>query len=310
MKVDWLTGLGRTGYTPVLALIDYRNEKVSMAHGSYILYRPHKRRKRIDSVPKQYNYEPIFRRNGTQTANRLLVSRFVFDSLSEYPQKIDKGNWDKLSNHKNGISVRLPFNRKTTEKLRKSLHFGTEGYFCRSPPGCRCSGFHLNYDTHRRKGMFDKHSDFALNKLDKDAIVYKSDTGVHIRLTREDFASEEEFQNWKKWSDDDYYQREHDGREDDACYSLDADRNTTGLSPEDELISVMDKAQAETVRRKVIAAQIAAIKSLLTKAQYRRVWMYFVEELSMTEIAALEHVTRQRISQTLLDAYKRIVNNL
>ena len=60
--------------------------------------------------------------------------------------------------------------------------------------------------------MFDAKSDFALNKLDRDAIVCRSVTGVHIRLTREDFASEEEFLRWKVWSDGDYYDTEKDGR--------------------------------------------------------------------------------------------------
>ena len=41
--------------------------------------------------------------------------------------------------------------------------------------------------------MFDTRSVYALNKLDKDAIVYPSVTGEDIRLTREDFSSEEEF---------------------------------------------------------------------------------------------------------------------
>ena len=60
--------------------------------------------------------------------------------------------------------------------------------------------------------MFDKRSDYALNKLDKEAIVYPSVTGVHIRLTREDFASEEEFLYWKKLSDGDYKDIESTGR--------------------------------------------------------------------------------------------------
>ncbi|NCE64948.1 hypothetical protein D1159_10205 [Pseudoflavonifractor sp. 524-17] len=60
--------------------------------------------------------------------------------------------------------------------------------------------------------MFDTKSDFALNKFDQDAIVCRSVTGVHIRLTREDFASEEEFLRWKAWSDGDYYDTEKDGR--------------------------------------------------------------------------------------------------
>jgi len=158
--------------------------------------------------------------------------------------------------------------------------------------------------------MFDKQSDFALNKLDPDAIVCKSATGVHIRLTRENFSNEKEFQEWKEWSDDDYYKRERDGREDDDCYSLDANRDTTGLSLEDELIFAMDKASAEIAQRKVTAAQVSAIKSILTKTQYRRLWMYCAEGLSMTEISALEQVSQQRVSRSLLDAYRRIVNNL
>lgn len=60
--------------------------------------------------------------------------------------------------------------------------------------------------------MYDRKSDYALNKQDRDAIVCGSVTGVHIRLTRSDFASEEEFQKWKAWSDRDYHATEKAGR--------------------------------------------------------------------------------------------------
>lgn len=60
--------------------------------------------------------------------------------------------------------------------------------------------------------MFDTKSDFALNKFDQKAIVCRSVTGIHIRLTHEDFACEEEFLRWKVWSDGDYYDTEKDGR--------------------------------------------------------------------------------------------------
>ena len=56
--------------------------------------------------------------------------------------------------------------------------------------------------------MFDPKSDYAMNKFDPDAIVCKSASGVHIRLTRKDFASEDEFQRWKTISDEDYRKRE------------------------------------------------------------------------------------------------------
>lgn len=49
--------------------------------------------------------------------------------------------------------------------------------------------------------MFDHKSDYALNKLNPDAIVYKSATGAHIRLAPEDFNSNEKFLKWKELSD-------------------------------------------------------------------------------------------------------------
>ena len=56
--------------------------------------------------------------------------------------------------------------------------------------------------------MFDRNSDYALNKKDPEAIVCKSATGVHIRLTRNDFSSEAQFEKWKHWSDEDYHAAE------------------------------------------------------------------------------------------------------
>ena len=48
--------------------------------------------------------------------------------------------------------------------------------------------------------MFNRKSDYALNKKDATAIVY-IDADKHIkRLTHEDFSSEEEFLRWKSWA--------------------------------------------------------------------------------------------------------------
>ncbi len=55
--------------------------------------------------------------------------------------------------------------------------------------------------------MFDKKSEYALNKYDQNSIIYISVSG-RIRLTRADFSSEEEFLKWKAWSDADYHQTE------------------------------------------------------------------------------------------------------
>lgn len=49
--------------------------------------------------------------------------------------------------------------------------------------------------------MYNRNTDHARNKRDAEAIVYQDAGGNTIRLTRGDFASEEEFLLWKAWSD-------------------------------------------------------------------------------------------------------------
>ena len=56
--------------------------------------------------------------------------------------------------------------------------------------------------------MFNRKSSYALNKKDPNAIVYMDANEAIIRLTREDFASEEEFLKWKSLSDADYHASE------------------------------------------------------------------------------------------------------
>ena len=160
--------------------------------------------------------------------------------------------------------------------------------------------------------MFDTHSDFALNKCNKGAIVCKSVTGVHTELTCADFSSEAEFLKWKNWSDGDYAGREAAAYEDDRCYSLDAERDTTGLSVEDELVSAQERieqAHQEESRQAAIRSRVKSIQKLLTKTQYRRLWMLRVDGLSIKEIAAREAVSLQRIYRCLEDAERRLVMN-
>jgi len=158
--------------------------------------------------------------------------------------------------------------------------------------------------------MFDVNSDFALNKAKEDAIVCKSVTGLHIELRQEDFSSAAEFLWWKKWSDDDYQKIEAAGRKDNDCRSLNPERDSTGLSVEDELVAAQDKADADIAQRKTTQDRIAAVRNLLTDAQYRHLWMYYIDGLSEAEIATREKVCQQRISASLRLAQRKLVNNL
>ena len=151
--------------------------------------------------------------------------------------------------------------------------------------------------------MFDRKSDYALNKQDPEAIVCKSSTGVHIRLTRLDFATPEEFERWKHWSDEDY----HDTEKADHVYAnhtVPADKlvevSITVISPEDELMEVFTQQEREELHRRLKDG----LETRLTPAQRRRLWMYCVEGLTLEEIAGKENVKHQNISKRIVAAKK------
>ena len=155
--------------------------------------------------------------------------------------------------------------------------------------------------------MFDSKSDYALNKLDKDSIVCPSATGVHIRLTREDFASEEEFQQWKSWSDSDYHETENSGHSYyENCVPLTGSLKSVQPSVEEILLAPLHELEQCEKR----TALLERLKKYLTPKQYRRLWMLYVENKSVAEIAALEGVSFQAIYVCLGKAQDKIVNNL
>ena len=153
--------------------------------------------------------------------------------------------------------------------------------------------------------MFDRKSDFALNKKDPDAIVCKSSTGVHIRLTRLDFASPEEFEKWKAWSDRDYHEIE---RQDHIYHNhvLTVEELAgivlATLSPEEEVIDKQDRAEWEQLCQQLRDA----LKNQLTPAQRRRLWLYAVDGLTEAEIAGMEQVRQQNISKRINAAKKSL----
>ncbi|MDD3035440.1 MAG: sigma-70 family RNA polymerase sigma factor [Eubacteriales bacterium] len=152
--------------------------------------------------------------------------------------------------------------------------------------------------------MFDKKSDYALNKREKDAIVYISATGT-VYLTRQDFANEDEFLKWKSWSDGDYQIGEQAGRSFyDNTILLDEKLDVIGavLSVESEF--VYRQAEAECAR--LCSSLLEQIKSCLTEKQYRRLWLFHVENLTLTAIAAAEGVSEPSVSESISSARKNI----
>ena len=131
--------------------------------------------------------------------------------------------------------------------------------------------------------MFNRKSSYALNKKDPNAIVYMDANEAIIRLTREDFASEEEFLKWKSLSDADY----HASEKEDHVYA----NHTLALDElSEEAASIpaadicMEQAHDRVAEIRRSTQKVTQIRKHLTDTQFRRMWMYFVDGMTIDEI--------------------------
>ena len=150
--------------------------------------------------------------------------------------------------------------------------------------------------------MFDPKSDYALNKLNPDAIVCKSATGHPIRITRADFASEDEFLKWKTWSDENY----HVGEKADHIHAnhsapLDAAENEAKAAPSPE--SVMEQMEDKRYSQE----KIEKLKGYLTEKQFRRFWLHYVDGLDVETIARRDERDHSSISESISTAREKLL---
>ena len=55
-----------------------------------------------------------------------------------------------------------------------------------------------------------------------------------------------------------------------------------------------------------IELQVLQIRATLSEKQFRRVWMYFVDEMTMDEIGEKEEISHQNVSKSIDAAMKKI----
>ena len=153
--------------------------------------------------------------------------------------------------------------------------------------------------------MFNRKSSYALNKKDPNAIVYMDANDTIIRLTRKDFASEEEFLKWKSWSDRNYHTEDNrDVVEGKHNMSID-DLSEAALSiPAIDVL--MDHRHEKAERRKMASATVSQIRDKLTETQFRRLWMYLVDGMTIDEIGGKEGVSHQAISLSITTTIRKI----
>lgn len=153
--------------------------------------------------------------------------------------------------------------------------------------------------------MFNRKSIYALNKKDPNAIIYSDADGNLIRLTRDDFASEEEFLHWKKLSDADYHGEE---KADHLYY--DAILSLEGLS--EEAIAVPSAEEGYIVeidaneRRALSRILLRGMSDCLTETQRRRIWKHCVENKTIRAITAEESSNRNAVWKSIIAAKEKL----
>ncbi len=153
--------------------------------------------------------------------------------------------------------------------------------------------------------MFNKNSIYALNKKDPDAIVYPSANGKLIRVTRDDFPSEEEFLAFKAWSDANFHEEEKlDHREANHIMSVDDISEAALAVP--AVDTVMERRHDRAVEKKKASDMVVKLKDKLTDTQFRRLWMYSVDGKTEAEIAEIEGVSQQAVSLNIQSAMKKL----
>lgn len=153
--------------------------------------------------------------------------------------------------------------------------------------------------------MYKKDSLYSINKKNPDAIVYKFANGEERRITREDFPSEEEFLAFKAWSDEDFHiEDKRDVLAGIRQVSID-DVSEAAISVS-AVDMTMERQQQREEKYRMASDMVVKLKDKLTETQFRRLWKYEVDGLTIDEIGDQEGVDHQRISKSILAAKKKI----
>ena len=153
--------------------------------------------------------------------------------------------------------------------------------------------------------MFKKDSLYSINKKNPDAVVYKFANGEESRITRADFATEDEFLAFKAWSDEDLHIE--DKREVLAGIrqvSIDDISEAAISTPAVDV--VMERQHQRAEQRRKASEMVVQLKDKLTETQFCRLWMYHVDGLDTYEIAEIEGNTHQAVSKSIIAAEKKL----
>ena len=154
--------------------------------------------------------------------------------------------------------------------------------------------------------MFKKDSLYSINKKNPDAVVYKFANGEQSLVTRADFATEEEFLAFKKWSDEDLHiEDKRDVLAGIRQVSIDDISEAAIAVPAVDV--AMERQHQRAEQRRKASDMVVQLKDKLTETQFRRLWMYEVEGKTLAQIAEHDGVAILSVYESIESAKKKIL---
>ena len=146
-------------------------------------------------------------------------------------------------------------------------------------------------------------TDYAINKTNEDAIVYKFADGTIKHITVNDFGGDvEAFRKWKEISDKDYYAEDRKAsniskKEVSLSAAGDLEKYSTPHL-EDEYFGKLEEMEFSSEMQEFISS--------LTEVQKRRLYLMAFRNLGVVDIAKAEGTTHQAICATFTNILKKI----
>lgn len=155
--------------------------------------------------------------------------------------------------------------------------------------------------------MFNRKTNYALNKKCSTAIVYSDAYGNVHQITENDFLSTEEFVFWKEWVEaEDHIEEKqnHIYRNHFLCLEPLLSERSSIPSVEDQFISNLESSETG----KMVNMQLQLIRTVLSEKQFRRLWLYFVCNMDSYQIADMEVVSHQAVIKSINAGRKKVFN--
>lgn len=156
-------------------------------------------------------------------------------------------------------------------------------------------------------------SDYSINKNSKNIVYISQKTGAKEITLKEFLASdpkltEEDYEYWKNWSDDNYEQITRDNNR--------ITKKTLSIENMNEVLSVISNTLEDDFEEResdiaIKSALNASLKALYSDKNYTekmksRFEKYYFKNLSTCEIASEERVNSKTVSESINSAVKKL----